>query len=97
VRSFITEIEQAELTGRARPRIALAAPTGKAAARLQAAVQIEIDELGPADSARLSGVHPTMLHRLLGYRPISSSRFHHHRGNRLPYYVIVVDETSMVS
>ena len=89
--------EQAELTGRARPRIALAAPTGKAAARLQEAVQIEIDKLGSADSARLSGLHATTLHRLLGYRPDSSSRFRHHRGNRLPYDVIVVDETSMVS
>ena len=89
--------EQAELTGRARPHIALAAPTGKAAARLQEAVQIEVDKLGPADSARLSGLHATTLHRLLGYRPGSSSRFRHHRGNRLPYDVIVVDETSMVS
>jgi exodeoxyribonuclease V alpha subunit len=89
--------EQAELTGRARPRIALAAPTGKAAARLQEAVQIEIDKLGRADSARLQGLHATTLHRLLGSRPDTSSRFRHHRGNRLPYDVIVVDETSMVS
>jgi exodeoxyribonuclease V alpha subunit len=37
------------------------------------------------------------LHRLLGSRPDSSSRFRHDRGNRLPHDVIVVDETSMVS
>ncbi len=78
-------------------RIALAAPTGKAAARLQEAVEIEIDKLDAADRQRISGLHATTLHRLLGSRPDSSSRFRHHRGNRLPHDVIVVDETSMVS
>jgi exodeoxyribonuclease V alpha subunit len=89
--------EQASLTGRLRPRIALAAPTGKAAARLQEAVQGEIDTLDVADRQRLAGLHAVTLHRLLGWRPDSSVRFRHHRGDRLPYDVIVVDETSMVS
>ncbi|HEY6575043.1 MAG TPA: AAA family ATPase, partial [Mycobacterium sp.] len=80
-----------------RLRIALAAPTGKAAARLQEAVQLEIDKLELVDQRRLSGLQATTLHRLLGNRPDSSSRFRHHRGNRLPHDVIVVDETSMVS
>ncbi len=80
-----------------RLRIALAAPTGKAAARLQEAVQLEIDKLELVDQRRLSGLRATTLHRLLGGRPDSSSRFRHHRGNRLPHDVIVVDETSMVS
>ena len=80
-----------------RLRIALAAPTGKAAARLQEAVQLEIDKLELVDQRRLSGLQATTLHRLLGSRPDSSSRFRHHRGNRLPHDVIVVDETSMVS
>ena len=80
-----------------RLRIALAAPTGKAAARLQEAVQLEIDQLDPADRERISGLRATTLHRLLGSRPDNSSRFRHHRGNRLPHDVIVVDETSMVS
>ena len=81
----------------ARLRIALAAPTGKAAARLQQAVGQEIDKLDLVDQRRLSGLQATTLHRLLGGRPDSSSRFRHHRGNRLPHDVIVVDETSMVS
>jgi exodeoxyribonuclease V alpha subunit len=81
----------------ARLRIALAAPTGKAAARLQEAVQLEIDKLELVDQRRLAGLQATTLHRLLGSRPDSSSRFRHHRGNRLPHDVIVVDETSMVS
>ncbi|MGU3497971.1 exodeoxyribonuclease V subunit alpha [Mycobacterium sp. C31M] len=89
--------EQATLAGRPAPRIALAAPTGKAAARLQEAVQIEVNELGGEDRSRLTGLQATTLHRLLGSRPDTSSRFRHHRGNRLPHDVIVVDETSMVS
>ena len=87
----------AEQASSSRLRIALAAPTGKAAARLQEAVQLEIDQLELVDQRRISGLHATTLHRLLGSRPDNSSRFRHHRGNRLPHDVIVVDETSMVS
>jgi exodeoxyribonuclease V alpha subunit len=89
--------EQAELSGLARPRIALAAPTGKAAARLQEAVQHEVAKLDATDRARLGDLEAMTLHRLLGRRPDTSSRFKHDRGNRLPHDVIVVDETSMVS
>lgn len=80
-------------------RIALTAPTGKAAARLQQAVE-EAQQSAPftdADRARLRGLTASTLHRLLGWRPDSRTRFKHHRGNRLPHDVIVVDETSMVS
>lgn len=89
--------EQAELTGAPRPRIALAAPTGKAAARLQEAVAHELAKLSVDDQARLGELQAMTLHRLLGSRPDTSSRFKHNRGNRLPHDVIVVDETSMVS
>jgi exodeoxyribonuclease V alpha subunit len=90
-------VEQARLAGSARLRIALAAPTGKAAARLQEAVQLEVEKLKPADREVLAGLHATTMHRLLGSRPDTSARFRHHRGNRLPHDVIVVDEASMVS
>lgn len=90
-------VERAELTGAPRPRIALAAPTGKAAARLAEAVAAEVENLDAVDRARLSGLQATTLHRLLGSRPDTSVRFRHNRGNRLPHDVIVVDETSMVS
>ena len=43
------------------------------------------------------GCSASTLHRLLGWRPDSRVRFRHHRANRLPYDVVVVDETSMVS
>ena len=89
--------EQAELDGRPRLRIALAAPTGKAAARLLEAVQEEVDKLEAIDRERLPDLKATTLHRLLGSRPDTSSRFRHNRDNRLPHDVIVVDETSMVS
>jgi exodeoxyribonuclease V alpha subunit len=90
-------VEQAEQTGAPRPRIALAAPTGKAAARLGEAVATEVAMLDAVDQARLTGLQATTLHRLLGSRPDTSVRFKHNRGNRLPHDVIVVDETSMVS
>ena len=45
----------------------------------------------------LLGLRASTLHRLLGWRPGSHSRFRHDRGNRLPHDVVIVDETSMVS
>ncbi|HKH52384.1 MAG TPA: AAA family ATPase, partial [Mycobacterium sp.] len=67
-------VEQAK--GRdTRLRIALAAPTGKAAARLQEAVQLEVAKLDPSDQEALIGLHATTLHRLLGSRPDTSARF----------------------
>jgi exodeoxyribonuclease V alpha subunit len=89
--------EQADVPGKSSLRIALAAPTGKAAARLAEAVAGEVADLDAVDRERLSGLQAVTLHRLLGSRPDTSVRFRHHRGNRLPHEVIVVDETSMVS
>ena len=79
------------------PRIALAAPTGKAAARMQEAVQEVQAGFEPADRDRLGALTASTLHRLLGYRHGYGTRFRHHRANRLPYDIVVVDETSMVS
>lgn len=78
-------------------RIALAAPTGKAAARLEEAVRSSTTALGVDDQQRLGDLSATTLHRLLGWRPDAHSRFRHDRTNRLPFEVIVVDEGSMVS
>jgi exodeoxyribonuclease V alpha subunit len=81
------------------PLIALAAPTGKAAARLQEAVHEEARRLRVSDRTRdaVNGLRASTLHRLLGTRPDSGSRFVHNRGNRLVHDVVIVDETSMVS
>lgn len=77
-----------KLLGAQQPqaRIGLAAPTGKAAARLGEQVHAQQLDL-PA----------VTLHRLLGRKGSSGSRFRHDKDNRLPYDVVVLDETSMVS
>jgi exodeoxyribonuclease V alpha subunit len=91
--------EQAEAGGRAAPLVALAAPTAVAAARLEEAVHDAAAGLDVSDAVRaqLLAMSASTLHRLLGWRPDSQSRFRHHRGNRLPHDVVIVDETSMVS
>ena len=72
-------------------------PPGKAAARLEEAVRSAAEPLTSADRALLARLSASTLHRLLGSRPGVSSRFRHDRNNRLPYDVVVVDESSMVS
>ncbi len=91
--------EQAAAADDPPPLVALAAPTGKAAARLEEAVHAEAATLDIVENVRaqLLGLHASTLHRLLGWRPGSHSRFRHHRTNRLPHDVVIVDETSMVS
>ena len=78
-------------------RIALAAPTGKAAARLEEAVRQATAGMTPADRDRVGDVSASTLHRLLGWQPGSRSRFRHHATNHLPHDVLIVDEMSMVS
>jgi exodeoxyribonuclease V alpha subunit len=78
-------------------RVALAAPTGKAAARLQTAVQTEARSFTEVDRHQLPSLTASTLHRLLGWVPGGGTRFRHNRDNRLPFDVVVVDETSMVS
>jgi exodeoxyribonuclease V alpha subunit len=91
--------EQAAAAGAPPPLIALAAPTGKAAERLGEAVHDQARRLPIAPAVRdvLLGLESSTLHRLLGRRRDSHTRFRHHRGNRLPHDVVIVDETSMVS
>jgi exodeoxyribonuclease V alpha subunit len=91
--------ERAAAAGDPTPLVALAAPTGKAAARLEEAVHAEAAglDVAPATRELLGGLRATTLHRLLGRRPDSHSRFRHDRRRRLPHDLVVVDETSMVS
>ncbi|KWE80485.1 exodeoxyribonuclease V subunit alpha [Burkholderia ubonensis] len=74
-------------------RIALAAPTGKAAQRMQEALHARAGDLPPELAARLPNTSYT-LHRLLGGG--GAAGFRHHRDNPLPYDLIVVDEASMI-
>ncbi len=89
--------EQQEAAGRRPLRVALTAPTGKAAARLQEAVAGATARLPGGDRARMGELTALTLHRLLGWRPGTRTRFRHDRDNRLPHDLVVVDETSMVS
>lgn len=85
-----------EQSGGREMRIALAAPTGKAAARLQEATNKGREEpyvKGPVKEA--IPVEASTIHRLLG--PIQGSPyFRHNKENPLPADLIVVDEASMV-
>ena len=90
--------EQAAALGLPPPRVALAAPTGKAAARLGEAVHSEaaVLDTDPAIRAALVATPASTLHRLLGWQPGSRSRFRHNADNQLPHSVVIVDESSMV-
>jgi exodeoxyribonuclease V alpha subunit len=74
-------------------RIALAAPTGKAAARMLEAIRERAAELPPLLRALLP-VESFTVHRLLGVD--GAGVFRHHPGNPLPFDVLVVDEASML-
>lgn len=79
--------------------LALAAPTGKAAARLQEAVRTTAADL-PVDAAvraQLEALKASTLHRLLGWRRGHHDRFRHDRTRHLPHDVVIVDEASMLS
>ena len=88
--------------GPAHPlRIRLAAPTGKAAARLGASVAGALHDLPLPDSdtgRRIRAAIPTdvgTVHRLLGSRP-GSRHFRYRSDNPLALDVLVVDEASMI-
>lgn len=81
------------------PRIALAAPTGKAASRLNEVVHRRLAELAEAGvagaaPARTLPIEAATLHRLLGWR--SDGTMARHAGDPLPYDLVIVDEASMV-
>lgn len=79
-----------------RLRIQLAAPTGKAAARLTESLGSTSRQLDLAPEQRaLFPAEAATLHRLLGAQP-NSQRMRYHRGNPLHLDVLVVDEASMV-
>lgn len=91
------------------PRVALAAPTGKAAARMEESLGIGLDGfltrahevLPPGRTpeqlrAFLTGIEPSTIHRLLGWNAANPSRFWHDAKNPLPHDAVIVDEASMI-
>ena len=75
-------------------RIRLAAPTGKAAARLTESIGHAVGKL-PEGLREAMPVEVTTLHRLLGRRP-DTRHFVYHSQNRLHVDLLVVDEASMI-
>ncbi len=77
-------------------RISLAAPTGKAAMRLQESIAGSINNLPVTEKEKANlPTKASTLHRLLGVKRHSPS-FRHNRTNPLPCDVLAVDEASMV-
>ena len=87
--ALLVEISSAGLS------VALAAPTGKAAARLSESIALSIGDLPVSDDVKkVIPREASTIHRLLG-AVSGSTEFRHGRENPLGYDVIVVDECSM--
>ena len=75
-------------------RIALAAPTGKAAARMMDSIRQRIDQLEfDEDIKSAIPLEARTIHRLLGYR---QQAFSYHEQHRLALDCVVIDEASMI-
>jgi exodeoxyribonuclease V alpha subunit len=86
-----------EQTERKAPIIKLAAPTGKAAVRLQESIKkLKQEKKFPEAIQQLIPEEASTLHRLLGYKR-HSPYFRNDAGNPLDVDVVVVDEASMVA
>ena len=90
-RMLRSAFELADSSGHDRPRVALAAPTGKAASRLRTSL-LEGEDTG----SPLAALPTQTLHRLLGRHPNNETRFRYGRERSLPYDLIIVDEASMI-
>lgn len=85
-----------QMAGEQKCRIRLAAPTGKAAARLTQSLGGTLHTLPLTDAQRQRFPNEaSTLHRLLGAQP-GSQRLRYHAGNPLHLDVLVVDEASMI-
>ncbi len=76
-------------------KVALAAPTGKAAARMADSLRNTILNVDAAIKEQFQALKPSTIHRLLKWKK-DSPYFHHNAEQPLPFDVIVVDESSMI-
>jgi len=94
VARLIATLKSSELDTQRPLRIAVAAPTGKAAARLTEAVRSAAQAMSSLDQAAVQDIEAQTVHRLLGAR---FNSFTFGADNHLPHDVVIVDEASMVS
>lgn len=76
-------------------KVALAAPTGKAATRMAESLRLSSSTFDRFTAAKIETLAPQTLHRLLKSRK-DSPYFTHNRQNPLNYDLIIVDESSMI-
>jgi len=82
--------------------IALAAPTGLAAKRmdraLRSAVRFGISQgnISPEMEAHVNGLKKLTIQKLLKFNPSSRIQWRHNKTNRMPYDYVIVDEVSMM-
>lgn len=97
---LVKRFRDAAATGQATA-VALAAPTGKAAARMAGALRDACTDGNVRATAevreRILQLEPTTVHKLLGANPSRGNRFEYRADNRLPYDLVIVDEASMLS
>lgn len=94
--ALLIQLGQYEADNGKKPNILLAAPTGKAAARVSQSIGKALDTL--AIDERIKPFIPSQastLHRLLGSRH-DSRRFIHNRHNPIVADIVIVDEASMI-
>lgn len=84
------------LTSNEKPIIQLAAPTGKAAARLTESLGNALAQLNLSEEEnKWMPKQAQTIHRLLGAQP-ESQQVRYHKDNPLQLDILVVDEASMV-
>jgi exodeoxyribonuclease V alpha subunit len=79
-------------------KVALVAPTGKAAARIKESLlqsKSKISVLGQNINQSFENIHSSTIHRLLGYQR-NTHYFKHNKSNPLNYDIVIVDESSMM-
>ena len=82
--------------------IALAAPTGLAAKRMERALRsavrygISTRTISSEMETHVNGLKKLTIHKLLKFNPSSRIQWSHNKDNRMPYDYVIVDEVSMM-
>jgi exodeoxyribonuclease V alpha subunit len=97
---LVRRFQDAAATGKPLA-VALAAPTGKAAARMTEALQKACGSMAVEATEqakeRILQLKPTTVHKLLGSNPGRGTHYEYRTDNRLPHDLVIVDEGSMLS